>query len=297
MTAFAKHAKKLMYIGLWLIFAAFYFLKPGLSEFFSVNVGDSADKEIRGANFIATRPLAVERGDIIHFERAGINWTQRLIGLPGDVIRVGGGGIFVNEKPIDTTFLEKGTPIRAVYGNHYLLEKGAPIPPVYGSYTVPPDEIVIGTGANEAGAFQLITIDKPTHMKRGELVFSTSEMDRSAFLGLLMGLGYIFLLLFGPILIERRLDPQERWYRPFKFVWYGIWIVFLAVTLFPFASEHHTLWQRVAGALISLDVRFTSLLVYLGATIEQSKIATLITGSVGVATAAIWLWQRIPLRK
>jgi len=298
-----KHRKKLMYAGLLLIFAALYFLRPNLSDVvYVVGTKDNADIEIRDGGFMATRPLPAERGDFIYLERpnAAHSFTLRLIGLPGDVVRVGDGGIFVNEKPIDTTFLKEGTPIHPVYGNHEfiheLLEKGTPIPPVYGTYTVPPDEIVIGTGGNEPGAFQLITIDKHgAQIRRAELVFSTTEMNRSAFLAVLVGFGYVFLLIFGPLLIERKLDPQEQWYRPLKFLWYGLWIfLFLVAGLTASSWGDLTFWQKVEAVFIIFNQTFTSLLVYLGASIKGSEIAALVTGVSGLAAAVLWLWQHGP---
>jgi hypothetical protein len=136
-----RHAKKLMYTGLLLIFAALYAFHPHLTHPHAVvGAEGSVDKQIRNGNFIASHPTPVKRSDIVIYETDNDLFVRRLIGLPGEVISVANGGIFIDAKPIDTRFLEKG----------------APILPAYDSHTIPPNQIVIGTGAIEPGTFRLI---------------------------------------------------------------------------------------------------------------------------------------------
>jgi hypothetical protein len=196
-----------------------------------------------------------------------------------------GGGIFIDSKPIDTTFIEKG----------------APILPSYDSYTLRPNQIIVGSVAIEPGAFRLIEIDKPAEMRRGELVFSAAdEMNRKVFLATVVGIGYVFLLVFAPLIAERSMDPQERRYGLLKFIWYAGWLLMLAGIIFPtflkFDDWDYPLWQRFEIILIALNLRLTSLLMYFGAGLKQSEVMSLIVGITGLASASVWarkFWQSV----
>ena len=166
---------------------------------------------------------------------------RRLIGLPGDVISVANGGIFIDGKPIDSTFLEKS----------------AKIVPAVSSRTIPPNRLMVGTGAIEPGAFHLIEIDKPDEMRKGELAFSAGDVSRDTILALVAGVGYVLLLVFGPLLIEKRLDPEERRYGVLKFLWYAAWVLGVFVMLAPYfglsmPEWNFTLWQSVAVGFVAL---------------------------------------------
>jgi hypothetical protein len=277
-----------MYGGLLLVIAALWAFNAHLTVSHNVTgAKSSVDKQIRPRNFIASQPVPVQRGDIVVFEMDDQRWVRRLIALPGDMISVSNGGIFIDKKPIDTTFLEKG----------------APILPAYDSYTIPPNRIVIGSGAIEAGTFRLIEMDKPENMQRGEVAFSADETNRSAVLSMMIGIGYLFLLVFGPLVAERWLDPQERGYGVLKLLWYGFWLLALLVIFVPPSlidkEWNFTPLETVEVSLITLDVRFTSLLMYFGASLKQSEIVSLITGLAGLASASIWvrkIWDQMETR-
>ena len=172
-----------MYAGLLLLFAAFFLFDPNLIRTLHiVDAKVSIDKVIREGNLVASLPVSPQRGDIVVYESENKLWARRLIGLPGDVIGVADGGIYIDGKPIDTTFLAKAGPIL----------------PAFNNYRVPPNRVIVGTG--NTGTFKLIEIDKPNEMRYGELIFSASRLNREVFLSLLVGTGYLFLLVFGPLL-------------------------------------------------------------------------------------------------
>ena len=286
MSSFARrHAKKILYSGLLLIFAALYLFKPSLTDFLHVvGAKGSVDRQIRDGNFIAARPISVQRGDIVVYQMEDLTWVRRLIGLPGEVISVADGGIFIDGKPIDSTFLEKG----------------AKILPALSSRTIPPNRLIVGTGATEPGAFHLIEIDKPDEMRKGELAFSAGNVGRDTIFALVAGVGYLLFLVFGPLLVEKRLDPEERRYGALKFLWYAAWVLGVFAMLAPnfglsMPQWNFTLWQSVVVGFVALNVRLTSLLMYAGASLQQSAIASLILGVSGLASAMAWvgyLWQQ-----
>ena len=274
-----RHAKKLMYIVLLLILGALYAFKPHLTQPHSVvSAEGSVDKLIRNGNFIASRPISVQRGDIVVYEMDNLRFVRRLIGLPGDVISVANGGIFIDKKPMNTMFLEKG----------------APIVPAYNGYTVPPNQIVIGTGAIEPGVFRLIEIDLPDEMRYGELVFSAAKTNRGVVLSVLVGIGYVLLLVFGPLVAEKWMDPKERGYGLLKFLWYAGWLVLLPALFF--GHEGLSWWQGIQVSFVGISVWFTSLLVYLGASLKASAIMSLLVGISGIASFMVWLskaWHHV----
>ena len=209
-----QHGKKIMYAGLLLLFAAFFLFDPNLTRTLHiVDAKVSIDKVIREGNLVASLPVSPQRGDIVVYKSENKLWARRLIGLPGDVIGVADGGIYIDGKPIDTTFLAKAGPIL----------------PAFNNYRVPPNRVIVGTG--NTGTFKLIEIDKPNEMRYGELIFSASRLNREVFLSLLVGTGYLFLLVFGPLFVESWLDPTERLYRVLKVSWYGLWLLALVVVL------------------------------------------------------------------
>jgi hypothetical protein len=217
-----------------------------------------------------------------------------LIGLPGDYISVADGGIFIgrdpnNKEPIDTTFLEKG----------------ASILPLFDNFRIPPNRIVIGTGAIKPGEFWLGEMDKPDELRYGELVYSAGAISRAAVLAITAGAGYVLLLTFGPLIAERFFDPRERRYAVLKFMWYAVWTLGLLYVLLPFfvattdKDWNFTSWQNVQITLIAINLRLTSLLVYFGATLKQSAIVSFIIGLSGIASASAWVskfWRQVQFK-
>jgi hypothetical protein len=135
-------------------------------------------------------------------------------------------------------------------------------------------------------------------MRYGELVFSVGRTTRGTILTMMVGIGYLFLLVFGPLVAEKWMDPQERQYGVLKFVWYGLWIIVLTgLFFFPVSGAANlSLWQNIQALFMVLSLRLTSLLVYFGASLEQSKIVALIVSLSGLGTATVWIWQRLRTR-
>jgi hypothetical protein len=229
----------------------------------------------------------VQRGDIVIYKIDERTFARRLIGLPGDVISVADGGIFIDKKPIDTTFLEKG----------------APILPTYDNYAIPPNRIVVGTGAKEPGKFWLIEIDKPSELRYGEVVYFMGAITRGTILAMVAGAGYVLLLTFGPLIAERFLDPGERHYGVLKFVWYAFCTIGFLALLVPFFIAindwNFSAWQNVQVALVIINLELTSLLGYFGATLKQSAIVSLVIGLSGIASVSAWVskfWRQIQFK-
>ena len=91
------------------------------------------------------------------------------------------------------------------------------------------------------------------------------------------------------------MDPTERLYRVLKVSWYGLWLLALVVVLSgPFIKEGWNFgpWRSIQIGLIALEVRFTSLLTYFGASLRQSEIVSLIISLSELAAFARWLLER-----
>jgi hypothetical protein len=72
------------------------------------------------------------------------------------------------------------------------------------------------------------------------------------------------------------------------------WLLLLAAMFV--GHEGLSWWQGIQVYLVALSVRFTSLLVYLGASLKASEIMSLVVGISGIATFMVWVskgWHHV----
>ena len=73
----------------------------------------------------------IERGDIVVFwypRDPSVSFIKRIVGLPGDLVEIRAGHVFVNEKPLPESYLPEGfrdegsrSPIRVHKGHYFVL--------------------------------------------------------------------------------------------------------------------------------------------------------------------------------
>ena len=68
--------------------------------------GDSMAPTYGSSDLLLTRPagragVRVRRGDVVVFRRGGLRMVKRVVGLPGDLVELEAGRLFVNGDPVD----------------------------------------------------------------------------------------------------------------------------------------------------------------------------------------------------
>ncbi|HBY24481.1 MAG TPA: signal peptidase I [Propionibacteriaceae bacterium] len=66
--------------------------------------GESMAPTYHSSDLLLTRPVGgagVRRGDVAVFRRGGIGMIKRVVGLPGDLVELEAGRLFVNGVPVD----------------------------------------------------------------------------------------------------------------------------------------------------------------------------------------------------
>lgn len=110
-----------------------------------------------GDRMVLIESKALKRGDIIIFKNSQEPkqyLVKRLIGLPGDVVEVAGGRLYLNGKPVDEPYLKESL---IVYN--------------YGSTQVPPDKLfVLGDNRNESDDSSVWGF-LPAENLRGKVIF------------------------------------------------------------------------------------------------------------------------------
>src|SRR4030042_6514490 len=99
----------------------------------------------------------VERGDIVVFKeprRHEIEYIKRVIGLPGDQIMVKNGIVYLNNAPLQETYINLSTPLMP---NGFLVE-GVPITVPENSVFVMGDNREVSSDSREFGPIQITSI-------------------------------------------------------------------------------------------------------------------------------------------
>ena len=66
--------------------------------------GESMAPTYRSSDLLLTRPVGrvgVRRGGVVVFGHGGLRMIKRVVGLPGDVVELEAGRLFVNGEPVD----------------------------------------------------------------------------------------------------------------------------------------------------------------------------------------------------
>ena len=68
--------------------------------------GESMDPTFRSSDLLLTRPVGragvrARRGDVVVFRHGGLPMIKRVVGLPGDLVELEAGRLFVNGDPVD----------------------------------------------------------------------------------------------------------------------------------------------------------------------------------------------------
>lgn len=66
--------------------------------------GDSMVPTYHSSDLLLTRPVGrtgVRRGDVIVFRRGDLRLIKRAVGVPGDLVELEAGSLFVNGEPVD----------------------------------------------------------------------------------------------------------------------------------------------------------------------------------------------------
>ncbi len=68
--------------------------------------GDSMAPTYRSSDLLLTRPLGragvrARRGDVVVFRRGKLRMIKRVVGVPGDLVELEAGRLFVNGEPVD----------------------------------------------------------------------------------------------------------------------------------------------------------------------------------------------------
>ncbi len=110
-------------------FGPFYKLAEFLTSVRFVVHGESMEPSFHGDQYIlvsrmAYRRCEVSRGDVVvlHYPRQpGRNYIKRIVGLPGENVRMEGSGVFVNGRLLEESYLRAGGP----HGNADALPRDA----------------------------------------------------------------------------------------------------------------------------------------------------------------------------
>lgn len=73
------------------------------------------DLDLIITNKLATRFSTFQRGEVIVFQNprnAREDYIKRIVGLPGERIKIANNQVYINGEPIDQSYLPAGTPIR-----------------------------------------------------------------------------------------------------------------------------------------------------------------------------------------
>jgi len=122
--------------------------------------GASMEPNFHNGEYILTNKVLYkfrepQRGDVVIFKspkNKEVDYIKRIIGLPGEIVRLEKNTFFVNDQPIDEPYLAPGT---TVFGGSYLSEGQEIIVPP-GTYFVVGDNRPHSSDSREFGPIPLV---------------------------------------------------------------------------------------------------------------------------------------------
>ena len=146
------------YVILFAFFvSAFLFFSVEKGGFFYTNSQSMEPTILPKDKMVLVKTGVLKRGDIIIFKNPkdmNAYLVKRLIGLPGDTVEIGGGQLYLNNKPMDEPYLKN---------KHIVYE--------YGPAQVPPENLfVLGDNRNNSEDSSIWGF-LPAENVRGKVIF------------------------------------------------------------------------------------------------------------------------------